>query len=112
MQQAFIDEQAAQCGYCIAGMVMRAEALLARNPHPTEAEIRTPHVDEPVPLRHADADRARGAARGRHGDALVKRRAFLSAGGALVVAFAWRTGRSQGEAGASGPSRCRRCRAA
>ncbi len=40
VQQAFIDEQAAQCGYCIAGMVMRAEALLARNAHPTEAEIR------------------------------------------------------------------------
>lgn len=40
VQQAFIDEQAAQCGYCIAGMVMRAESLLARNPAPTEAEIR------------------------------------------------------------------------
>ncbi len=40
MQQAFIDEQAAQCGYCIAGMVMRAESLLAHNPKPTEAEIR------------------------------------------------------------------------
>jgi nicotinate dehydrogenase subunit A len=40
VQQAFIDEQAAQCGYCIAGMIMRAEALLERNPHPTEAEIR------------------------------------------------------------------------
>jgi aerobic-type carbon monoxide dehydrogenase small subunit (CoxS/CutS family) len=40
LQQAFIDEQAAQCGYCIAGMVMRAEALLRVNPHPTDAEIR------------------------------------------------------------------------
>jgi aerobic-type carbon monoxide dehydrogenase small subunit (CoxS/CutS family) len=39
-QQAFIAEQAAQCGYCIAGMVMRAQALLDHNPHPTEAEIR------------------------------------------------------------------------
>lgn len=40
VQQAFIDEQAAQCGYCIAGMVMRAQYLLDRNPHPSEAEIR------------------------------------------------------------------------
>ena len=38
--QAFIDEQAAQCGYCIAGMIMRAEALLRAKPKPTEAEIR------------------------------------------------------------------------
>jgi nicotinate dehydrogenase subunit A len=40
LQQAFIDEQAAQCGYCIAGMIMRAEALLERNPQPSETEIR------------------------------------------------------------------------
>lgn len=38
--QAFIAEQAAQCGYCIAGMIMRAEALLRAKPKPTEAEIR------------------------------------------------------------------------
>ena len=40
VQRAFIDEQAAQCGYCIAGMIMRAQALLETNPSPTEAEIR------------------------------------------------------------------------
>src|SRR5437773_10799520 len=40
LQQAFIDEQAAQCGYCIAGMIMRAQALLDRNASPSEAEIR------------------------------------------------------------------------
>ena len=40
VQQAFIDEQAAQCGYCIAGMVMRAQALLERTPNPSDAEIR------------------------------------------------------------------------
>jgi nicotinate dehydrogenase subunit A len=40
VQHAFIEEQAAQCGYCIAGMVMRAQALLEHNPHPSEREIR------------------------------------------------------------------------
>ncbi len=40
VQRAFIDEQAAQCGYCIAGMVMRAQALLEANPAPTEQQIR------------------------------------------------------------------------
>ena len=40
LQQAFIDEQAAQCGYCINGMIMTAKALLDRMPHPTEADVR------------------------------------------------------------------------
>src|SRR6266446_2419264 len=40
VQAAFIAEQAAQCGYCINGMIMTAKALLDRNPHPTRAEIR------------------------------------------------------------------------
>jgi aerobic-type carbon monoxide dehydrogenase small subunit (CoxS/CutS family) len=40
IQQAFIDEQAAQCGYCIAGMVMRAESLLQKNQNPSDEEIR------------------------------------------------------------------------
>ena len=40
LQQAFIDEQAAQCGYCISGMVMRGQALLRANPSPTDSEIR------------------------------------------------------------------------
>jgi nicotinate dehydrogenase subunit A len=40
LQASFIKHQAAQCGYCIAGMVMRAQALLEHNPKPTEAEIR------------------------------------------------------------------------
>lgn len=39
IHQAFIDEQAAQCGYCIAGMVMRAQHLLDKNPNPTDDEI-------------------------------------------------------------------------
>jgi nicotinate dehydrogenase subunit A len=40
VQRAFIEEQAAQCGYCIPGMMMRAQALLERNPNATKAEIR------------------------------------------------------------------------
>lgn len=41
LQQAFIDEQAAQCSYCGAGMVIQAQALLDRNPKPTESDVRT-----------------------------------------------------------------------
>lgn len=40
MQQAFIEEQAAQCGFCIPGMMMRAQALLQERPTASEAEIR------------------------------------------------------------------------
>jgi nicotinate dehydrogenase subunit A len=39
VQQAFIDAQAAQCGYCINGMIMSTQALLHRNPHPNQQEI-------------------------------------------------------------------------
>ena len=41
LQQAFIEEQAAQCGYCISGMIMVAQALLDRNPTPTESDVRS-----------------------------------------------------------------------
>lgn len=40
LQKAFIETQAAQCGYCIAGMLMRAQALLERDPHPDEQTLR------------------------------------------------------------------------
>ena len=40
LQQAFIDEQAAQCGFCTSGLIMQAQALLDRNPHPNEAQVR------------------------------------------------------------------------
>jgi nicotinate dehydrogenase subunit A len=45
MQRAFMEEQAAQCGYCIPGMMMRAQALLEANSTPSEAQIR--HALEP-----------------------------------------------------------------
>jgi len=44
LQQAFIDEQAAHCGYCYNGMTIKASELLAQNPRPSEAEIRS-HMD-------------------------------------------------------------------
>ena len=40
VQKAFIEEQAAQCGYCINGMIMQSAALLTRTPKPTEDQIR------------------------------------------------------------------------
>jgi nicotinate dehydrogenase subunit A len=45
IQTAFIEEQAAQCGYCIGGMIMTAKALLDEKPRPTDAEIRTALAD-------------------------------------------------------------------
>ena len=40
LQRAFVAEQAAQCGYCVSGIIMSAKALLDANPRPTETEIR------------------------------------------------------------------------
>ncbi|MES2508662.1 MAG: (2Fe-2S)-binding protein [Pseudomonadota bacterium] len=40
VQQAFIEEQAAQCGYCLSGVIMMTTALLARNPDPSDEDIR------------------------------------------------------------------------
>ena len=45
LQRAFIDEQAAQCGYCITGMIMEAKALLDRTAEPTDPEIRAALAD-------------------------------------------------------------------
>jgi len=45
LQRAFIHEQAAQCGYCINGMIMTAKALLDRNKRPSETDIRTALAD-------------------------------------------------------------------
>jgi nicotinate dehydrogenase subunit A len=40
IQQAFVDEQAVQCGYCINGMIMTTKALLDKNPNPNDAQIK------------------------------------------------------------------------
>lgn len=41
LQTAFVEEQAAQCGYCINGMIMQSADLLARNPKPSEQDVKT-----------------------------------------------------------------------
>ena len=43
LQQAWIDEQVPQCGFCQNGQIMTAKALLDRNPNPTDAQIRAGH---------------------------------------------------------------------
>ncbi len=110
LQQAFIDEQAVQCGYCINGMVMQAASLLKEHTQAQRGADSPSACEQPVPLRHACADRARRAARcgeagmsahhpsleaGRPLDApetdagfdALRRRVLLT-GGALFVGFA------------------------
>ena len=47
LQQVFIDEQAAQCGYCIDGMIMTAKSFLDRNPHPSADQVRDALASNP-----------------------------------------------------------------
>ncbi len=65
LQAAFIAEQAAQCGYCPAGMIVTARALLATTPPAERAAGARRARREPVPLRHARARDPRGDARCR-----------------------------------------------
>jgi aerobic-type carbon monoxide dehydrogenase small subunit (CoxS/CutS family) len=80
LQKAFIDKQAAQCGYCIAGMVMRAQVLLEANPSPSDAEIRA-HM-EPNLCRCGTHMRILGAIK----DAAASLRAQGSSGGKVSSA--------------------------
>ena len=104
IQRAFMEEQAAQCGYCIAGMMMRAQALAAAK---FQADRRAdPRRDgaESVPLRHPYAHPARGASRQpadgyrrrvagepwerpMNAPVILDRRRVLAGGGALIVSF-------------------------
>ncbi len=72
VQQAFIDAQAFQCGFCTPGMVMGAVALLSRTPHPSDEEIRRAlegHLCRCGTYpRIAEAVKAAGAALARSGD--------------------------------------------
>jgi nicotinate dehydrogenase subunit A len=71
MQRAFIEEQAAQCGYCIPGMMMRAQALLEANPAPSQAEIR----------RHLNANLCRCGTHMRIVRAVERAAALMKRGG-------------------------------
>ena len=71
VQRAFIEEQAAQCGYCIPGMMMRAQALLERNPSPSKAEIR----------RHMNANLCRCGTHMRILRAVERAAGLMKAGG-------------------------------
>ena len=53
LQTAWIEEQVNQCAYCISGWIMTGAELLARNPHPTDDEIREAFADLDLPLRNA-----------------------------------------------------------
>ena len=63
LQAAFVAEQAAQCGYCVTGMVMTGAALLARKPRHHARRSAAGARRQPVPLRYARANPARDAAR-------------------------------------------------
>ena len=92
VQRAFIEEQAAQCGYCINGMIMESAAFLAKNKKPTEAQIKEALAKNLcrcgthariVKRGHARGQRVREAAMNIH----TSRRDVLKGGGALVVSF-------------------------
>ena len=63
VQKAFIDEQAAQCGYCINGMIMEAAAFLATQQEPQRCSDQAGACPQSVPLRYPSAHRARRQAR-------------------------------------------------
>ena len=64
LQQAWIDEQVPQCGFCQNGQIMTAKALLDKNPNPTDAQIREGMARHAVPLHdvlpHSGGHQARG----------------------------------------------------
>ncbi len=67
LQQAFLDTGAVQCGFCIPGQLIAAQALLAHTPRPSRAEIEEGLAGQPVPLRGVRADHRGGVrCRGRH----------------------------------------------
>ena len=56
VQRAWEEIDVPQCGYCQAGQIMTAAALLARTPSPSDEEIADGDVGQPLPLRHLHAD--------------------------------------------------------
>ncbi len=103
LQKAFIEEQAAQCGYCMNGMIMTAKVLLDKNPHPDRDEIKEALNGVFVPLcshlrvypRGQTSRRRRGPEGG--GDRKmetksISRRQFVKDTGALIVASTFWSG--------------------
>ncbi len=76
LQQAFLDTGAAQCGFCIPGQLISAQALLALNPHPTRAEVEEGLAGQPLPVRGLRADHRGRPGRGR-GDRRRRDRAMI-----------------------------------
>src|SRR5262249_45823068 len=94
LQQAFIAEQAAQCGYCTNGMIMSAKELLDRNPRPSEPDVRSALAGNLCRCgthnRTIRAVVAAAQANGRTGSVnapAFNRRGFTAGLGAIVVAF-------------------------
>ena len=96
VQQALIDEQALQCGYCYNGMIIKAAELLSKVPQPTETQIRSCDEWPPVPLRDVPANHEGDPARladdvgGEQmspvcGTTAFPRRDLLKAGGVLII---------------------------
>ena len=97
LQQAWIDEQVPQCGFCQNGQIMTAKALLDKNPNPTDAQIREGMARHAVPLHDVLPHSGRHQARregGSHDVATIRveasaiadrRRDFLKTSGMLVV---------------------------
>ena len=70
LQAAFIEEQAAQCGYCMNGMIINAKALLDKNPHPSDEDIK--HALDPILCRCGSHLRVLRAIRRAAGNAAAK----------------------------------------
>ena len=67
LQQAFLEEQAGQCGYCLSGIIISAKALLDRNPDAIPSGYRSRAGQASVPLRHPHPDHRRRPESRRHG---------------------------------------------
>ncbi len=98
LQQAFIDVQAPQCGYCYNGMTIKGSELLAQEPEADRGADPRPHEWPPLPLRHLSADHEgdpaclhphgrRGPMNAHQTDPNFSRRDLLKGGGALIVGF-------------------------